>query len=348
MTPDQELRQLLDVDDDYSNRVLGCLFGGALGDALGYAVEFKKLPEIRLRYGPDGIQELELNEDGKAEVSDDTQMTLFTALGLVQGASESETANSNSIVSSVQKQTLNWYGMQKGRRSKAEESDGLMRYSVLGKSQAPGFTCLSACAEGAVGTPENKINDSKGCGGVMRVVPIGLCTRLNSEEVFEIALRCAAQTHCHPTGYISSGVMAVTVRELVNGLALDAAIEKALEFARSWEDADETIHAVEKARRLVETSSHDRTEKIASLGEGWVAEEALAIGLYAACVGSDFCDVLRLASNHDGDSDSTASLAGQLYGAQHGVKGIPEEWISKLDVLDPLIDVTSRIVEAWT
>ena len=346
MTAEQVLRQLLAADDDYSNKVLGCLIGGALGDALGYAVEFKKLPEIRLRYGAEGIQELELNEDGQAEVSDDTQMTLFTAEGVLQGIGETETVDSNSIVSSVQKQTLNWYGMQKGRRSKEEESDGLMRFSVLSKSQAPGFTCLSACAEGAVGTPENKINDSKGCGGVMRVAPIGLCTRLNSEEVFEIALRCAAQTHCHPTGYLSSGVMAVTVRELVNGVALDAAIEKALEFARSWQGADETIHAVEKARRFVETSSYDRTETITSLGKGWIAEEALAIGFYAACVGVDFCDVLRLASNHDGDSDSTASIAGQLYGAQHGMEGIPEEWVTKLDVLEPLIYVTSRIVES--
>ena len=129
--------------------------------------------------------------------------------------------------------------------------------------------------------------------------------------------------------------------------ALDAAIEKALKLARSWQGADETIHAVEKARQLVETSSHDRTEAIVSLGEGWIAEEALAIGLYTTWVGSDFCDVLRLASNHDGDSDSTASIAGQFYGARHGMEGIPDDWILKLDALDPLIDVAGRIIESW-
>lgn len=35
---------------------IGCLLGGAIGDALGAAVEFDSLAEIRNKYGPDGIQ----------------------------------------------------------------------------------------------------------------------------------------------------------------------------------------------------------------------------------------------------------------------------------------------------
>ena len=60
----------------------GCLIGGAIGDALGYAVEFLQISRIRQKYGDNGITSYEL-KNGIAEISDDTQMTLFTANGLL-------------------------------------------------------------------------------------------------------------------------------------------------------------------------------------------------------------------------------------------------------------------------
>ena len=62
----------------------GCLIGGAVGDALGYPVEFLNEAEITREYGEDGISEYKLRH-GVAEISDDTQMTLFTACGLLYG-----------------------------------------------------------------------------------------------------------------------------------------------------------------------------------------------------------------------------------------------------------------------
>ena len=64
-------------------------------------------------------------------------------------------------------------------------------------------------------------------------------------------------------------------------------------------------------------------DNIGALGLGWVGEEALAIGLYAALAARDFPEALALAANHDGDSDSTASIAGQIWGAWKGLDGIP-------------------------
>lgn len=62
----------------------GCLIGGAAGDALGYAVEFLDEAAILKRYGEKGITEYDL-VNGVALISDDTQMTLFTANGLLLG-----------------------------------------------------------------------------------------------------------------------------------------------------------------------------------------------------------------------------------------------------------------------
>ncbi len=68
----------------------GCLIGGAAGDALGYAVEFLDEESIFKRYGKKGIMEYEL-VDGIAQISDDTQMTLFTANGLLLGTMQNIT-----------------------------------------------------------------------------------------------------------------------------------------------------------------------------------------------------------------------------------------------------------------
>lgn len=59
--------------------------------------------------------------------------------------------------------------------------------------------------------------------------------------------------------------------------------------------------------------------------------------LHAALTGRDFADTLELAANHDGDSDSTASLAGQLWAAQHGLSVLPADAVYRLDVLEPLL-----------
>ena len=74
------------------DRIRGSLVGGAIGDALGYPVEFiYSFEEIQKRYGVRGITRLDTHQywlggseqAGKAVVSDDTQMTLFTANGLL-------------------------------------------------------------------------------------------------------------------------------------------------------------------------------------------------------------------------------------------------------------------------
>ena len=62
----------------------GCLVAGAAGDALGYEVEFLQEESIFKKFGENGITEYRLR-DGVAQISDDTQMTLFTATGLLLG-----------------------------------------------------------------------------------------------------------------------------------------------------------------------------------------------------------------------------------------------------------------------
>ena len=63
------------------------------------------------------------------------------------------------------------------------------------------------------------------------------------------------------------------------------------------------------------------------------------MGLHAAATAGSFSEAIEVASNHDGDSDSTASIAGQLYGAKHGLAALPSEAVYRVDVLEPLLEL---------
>lgn len=73
-----------------------------------------------------------------------------------------------------------------------------------------------------------------------------------------------------------------------------------------------------------------------------VGDEALAVGLHAAGKASSFSQAITFASNHDGDSDSTASIAGQLYGARHGPAVLPANAVYRLDMLEPLLELVGK------
>jgi hypothetical protein len=73
------------IDEAFIRRVHASLLAGAMGDALGAEIEFLSLAAIRQRY-PNGLADLARHQGGKGAITDDTQMTLFTAEGLIRAA----------------------------------------------------------------------------------------------------------------------------------------------------------------------------------------------------------------------------------------------------------------------
>jgi ADP-ribosyl-[dinitrogen reductase] hydrolase len=311
----------------FNERVHACLYGGAIGDAFGYEVEFDRYDRILARFGERGLQQPVLRA-GKLEISDDTQMTLFTLEGLLRCPPDRCAADA--VVASINLASLDWYITQ-GHADRGPPQGALAADPALHQLQAPGATCLSALAAGGMGSPEVPLNNSKGCGGVMRVAPVAFWTDIAVNKVFDLAVRSAALTHGHPSGYYAAGAMALLVSRLLHGERLDDAIATVLV------ELDRTPRAIEVRMCLREVlwlvrEPRDSRDDLSLLGEGWVGDEALAVALYAVLVGDSFQRTIQIAANHDGDSDSTASLAGQLWGAAHGLSDIPATWISALDV----------------
>jgi ADP-ribosylglycohydrolase len=107
---------------------------------------------------------------------------------------------------------LRWLHTQGYPKSKDHDTiyDGwLIGVKELYAQRGPGSTCLSALLSGKMGTIKQPINNSKGCGGVMRAAPVGLL--YGKDKAFQIACECAAITHGHPSGYFSAGILACII-----------------------------------------------------------------------------------------------------------------------------------------
>jgi hypothetical protein len=89
---------------------------------------------------------------------------------------------------------------------------------------------------------------------------------------------------------------------------------------------DEVRAALERVLFFFYEGFRPTPERIASYGGGWVAEEALAIGVWCALFARSLEEGIVMAVNHDGDSVSTGVITGQLLGVQYGAAAIPSRW----------------------
>jgi len=337
---------------------IGCLIGGAAGDALGYEVEFVRENEIFSRFGANGITEYVLH-NGNALISDDTQMTLFTATGLLNGYVRGKVRGIFSgYPSYIRRHYKAWYRTQSMRYSEPTEFpySWLVYDSRLYAQRAPGMTCLSALESDYDGSIDNPLNDSKGCGGIMRVAPVGLWFarfETSTEETAMIGAEAAAITHGHPLGYIPSGFFSVLIREIIldGERSLKDLVCGALEITEKVFAGTEYLDNFSRLIKLAIELSEDGTDTLTAihkLGEGWVAEETATIAVFCAL---RYCDsfekAIVAAVNHNGDSDSTAAVCGNILGAYLGIEAIPDKFRNGLELSDVITEIASDLWEVY-
>lgn len=340
---------------ELQDKCRGAIVGGAVGDALGYEVEFLSLAAIRKRFGKKGISRYVLHGDGVALFSDDTQMSLFTLEGLMNGAVATNAGPVEAILPYIEKAYLSWYRTQT-EGPKPLPGSWLGNIRALWARRAPGITCMGALENIAAGCLAD--NNSKGCGGAMRVAPIGLFCAAHSDiytlaDAARLAGLSAEITHKHIASTFASALLAAIVMKCIQACSVDRAqlfriVEDSLAvLGESFPNhGDELLSFESLVRRALELgrSDVDQNEAILELGEGWVGDEAVAIAIFSAMRHIDsFEDCIVCAVNHDGDSDSTGAIAGNIIGAILGYSAIPACYLDTLEISPVLVSASDDL-----
>ncbi|WP_430933612.1 ADP-ribosylglycohydrolase family protein [Saccharicrinis sp. 156] len=337
------------------NNYVACLLGGAIGDALGAPIEFDSINDIRTKYGSEGIIGYVEHPNACGEFTDDTQMTLFTAEGLLRAYCRASFKGIWGAVNQISHESLlRWLHTQENSCYTPSEdwypilSNWLIQQNELYKQRAPGNTCLAALRSGVAGTMDKPINNSKGCGTIMRMAPVGLIEPGKTEDNFKMGCELSAITHGHPTGYLSGGFFAAIISELAVGTKLNRAIDAAIGILVRYNKHEETFRAVEAAMDLYKSVVREdlriEPKLIEQLGEGWVAEEALAMSLFVALIfENDFEQGVLYAVNHSGDSDSIGSIVGNILGLINGSMSIPNRWMYKLSAANLVMEIAEDL-----
>lgn len=297
------------------------LYGLALGDALGWPVEFEKLSTIRAQYGKQGITQ----PPDPALFTDDTQMTLAVTEALIEAGD----ADLETLMAVVQDKFVVW----------AHHPDTANR--------APGNTCLRAVAnlERGLDWQKSGIKDSKGCGSAMRAAAIGYFYQDDPNRLREVAHAVGFATHQHPAADAAAIAAAYLVKLALDGAAPNRFSGQVLEFCSGI--SDEFDYAILRVNHTLGWT--DTTAALKHIGEGWVGEEAVALALYC-CLKEpdDYVAAVRLGANLDGDSDSVACIAGGIMAARLGLKGIPTDWVARLERRAELQEVAEALTTKRT
>ncbi|MET8299149.1 ADP-ribosylglycohydrolase family protein, partial [Streptomyces sp. NPDC005180] len=226
----------------------GVLFGLALGDAMGYPMEFLTVEQIKARFGPWSKMEMPLSPGDVVRVTDDTQMALAVGEALAEAIAQSaEPQEAPEAPPGTRVRAPRPVQRATSSLTPAAVEAALRKHFVAwlhdpDNNRAPGQTCLNACAALERGIPwqDATVINSKGCGANMRVAPVALVPGLTPEQRSGIAQLQAALTHGHPTALAASDLTAHAIWLLAHGCALDDLIPRLRAYAL---ESRQTYHA---------------------------------------------------------------------------------------------------------
>jgi ADP-ribosylglycohydrolase len=339
-------------------RYEGALLGFAIGDAFGHPIRTMEFSEICERFEKHGCLELAVSKQTETALfTDATQMMLFTADGIIWADREAKGGEINyttyvfyayqywlfTQTNTIAGKEYAWLfdTERKRRQCRLLKAKGLYKNRF---SDRVSIEALLRARDNQYGRLIHRVNDNGDNGGLKRVLPAGLYFNYDSETAFRAGADFAAVTHSSPTGYLSAGCYCAVIAELMNGGSLENAINIAMRILKEYDGHENTSLALDEMLEVLKDDSVTPRVAVSRLGDGRNAESALAIALFCASLhNEDFPNAIRLAANHDGESDVCAALCGGIFGAYRGIEAIPNRWIKKIQYYNLLLDVGEEL-----
>ena len=307
---------------DLRNRIAGALYGVAIGDALGAPLEFMSQEQIANKHG----RVTEMIGGGwldvePGEITDDTQMTLAVAEGIVK--------DPDNPIPAIGENFILWM------LSNPKDIGGTCRTSIHNAAMKVGekYTLIKHHArldedkwiEASKYTCETNGGRSGGNGALMRTVYPGLYYEGQLEAV-DTAASIAQMTHWDEKS-TEACILYTGMIHLITG---------------SNNDDGAWLHV----NRTLKGSEYKLEPRKDTKPTGYVVDSFKCV-LHSLAITETFEDAIIEAANLGGDADTIAAITGGLAGVIYGYKGIPERWIQALDPktraqLDRLVDAAVK------
>jgi len=302
------------------DKIYGVVYGTAIGDALGWPVEFNStVTPSNPKVTKDAVPR---------RFTDDTQMFRAVLEGMLRWSSgdvlvEQLHADKHAIdaaAEEVAEEFITW--------SKSPDND-----------RAPGGSCMAGCRNLERGKPWREAGvDSGGCGTAMRSQAYGLWFYEDSEHAARWAAEHARMTHNHPMAQAAAAAVAAGTAAAIRGGPPARVLEPMLTAADAWDmQTNEMLCDAAQSRK-------ESADTILDRWRGWAGYEAVAASLWCFLRHpNDFERAVLTAVNSPGDSDSLGAITGALVGGRVGISGIPKRWVQQVEDSAGLEVLASRV-----
>ena len=324
----------------------GCLLGLAVGDAMGYTVDERTLPQIRSDYGPEGLLGYDL-VNGYADVTSYTQLAAFACNGLLLGLTRGQ-------MQGVMAPYVRYIALAEREWAQGQRYTGSAGRTfcwVAGARELRGRRCmdtrmLDPLNRGAPGSMEEPVNRFVSPGAITLAVPVGMFfnpLRVGREEIDRLGAEAIALTHGAPQAFLAGGVLTHMISRIIwdgadnlKELTREAAASLQTRFGREYHQTTEIRELLNLALSLAETCKISRTDAMEQL-RCVTAAEVLAGAVYAAvCHPGNFDEAMITAVNHSGRSGAVGALTGAILGARLGETEVPDFYLEPLEPADIL------------
>jgi ADP-ribosylglycohydrolase/O-acetyl-ADP-ribose deacetylase (regulator of RNase III) len=289
---------------DLRERMVGCVLGLVVGDAVGVPAEFKSRRQLDQAPVTD-MTGYGTHQQPPGTWSDDSSLALATAESLLGGHDPRDMM----------------------RRFHAWLTTGYM--TPHGQVFDVGIATRAAIARHANGEPMSAWGGAQerdnGNGSLMRIAPLGVAVhRLDVATIVARSVEVSALTHAHPRSTVACAYFSLLLRGLFGGQDLAGAMRAAAEDVRPFVPAEELGTYARVLDGSVLAAPREAIQ-----GSGYVVH-CLEASLWAAAQAKDYRAAVLLAVNLGDDTDTTAAVTGAICGAMYGARAIPESWVNGL------------------